>query len=204
MELPVNMITSSNLPGGPSKAKSLGEAAFTTKPIRRTTLIRLLITAIAPAPEISVAEPPESMSSESDGQIASRRVDILVAEDSEDNRFLVKAYLSNRKYDLKFVENGLDALNKFQEQKFDLVLMDILMPVMDGLTATKLMRSFELENERVHTPILALTANALLAHADESRSAGCDIHLSKPISKEQLIAALDNFLQPRPPALQPL
>jgi CheY-like chemotaxis protein len=123
-------------------------------------------------------------------------MDILVAEDSEDNRFLLKAYLTQRKYELKFVENGLDALNTFQTQKFDLVLMDVLMPIMDGLTATKLIRSFEQQNNRAPTPILALTANALLGHSDESRVAGCDLHLSKPISKEQLVAAVDNFLHP--------
>ena len=114
----------------------------------------------------------------------------------------MKAYLGSRKYDVKFVENGLDALNTFQARKFDLVLMDILMPVMDGLTATKLMRSFEKQNNRPPTPILALTANALLGHADESRMAGCDLHLSKPISKEQLVEVVDNFLQPRPSALR--
>jgi PAS domain S-box-containing protein len=196
LQLPVIMITSNNQPGDATKARSLGASAFATKPIRRTELIRLITGAIAPTKESSHAPSPESSSSASTGKAASRKMDILVAEDSEDNRFLLKAYLTQRKYELKFVENGLDALNTFQTQKFDLVLMDVLMPIMDGLTATKLIRSFEQQNNRAPTPILALTANALLGHSDESRVAGCDLHLSKPISKEQLVAAVDNFLHP--------
>jgi PAS domain S-box-containing protein len=196
LQLPVIMITSNNQPGDATKARALGASAFATKPIRRSELIRLITGAIAPTNESSPAPSPGSSSSAASGQPAGRKMDILVAEDSEDNRFLLKAYLTHRKYDLKFVENGLDAVNTFQERKFDLVLMDVLMPVMDGLTATKLIRSFEQENNRAPTPILALTANALLGHSDESRVAGCDLHLSKPISKEQLVAAVDNFLHP--------
>ena len=202
LQLPVIMMTSNNQPGDATKARSLGASAFATKPIRRNELLRLLTAAIVPAREGPGAAPSAMRSAAANVQAAARRMDILIAEDSEDNRFLLKAYLGSRKYDVKFVENGLDALNTFQARKFDLVLMDILMPVMDGLTATKLMRSFEKQNNRPPTPILALTANALLGHADESRMAGCDLHLSKPISKEQLVEVVDNFLQPRPSALR--
>jgi PAS domain S-box-containing protein len=194
LHLPVIMMTSNNQPGDATKARSLGASAFATKPIRRNELLRLLTAAMASLNDNSIAPSAEAASSVANGK-PPRKMEILVAEDSEDNRFLLRAYLAGRKYDVKFVENGLDALNTFQTRKFDLVLMDILMPVMDGLTATRMMRSFEQQNNRPPTPILALTANALLGHADESRDAGCDFHLSKPISKEQLVAAVDNFLQ---------
>jgi len=119
-------------------------------------------------------------------------VKILIAEDSEDNRFLLAAYLKDEPYDVKFVENGQDAVNSFENEEFDLVLMDIQMPVMDGLKATELMRSFERRNTRTPVPIIALTANALVSDLERSRAAGCDGHLSKPITKQRLVTAIDH------------
>jgi CheY-like chemotaxis protein len=80
----------------------------------------------------------------------------------------------------------------FEKEEFDLVLVDIQTPVMDGLKATEAMRAIERQKARARTPILALTADALLGDAERSRAAGCDGHLSKPISKEQLITAIEN------------
>jgi CheY-like chemotaxis protein len=71
--------------------------------------------------------------------------------------------------------------------------MDIQMPVMDGLQATKAIRALERQTSRPRTPVLALTANALLEDVDRSHAAGCDLHLSKPISREKLITAIENF-----------
>jgi CheY-like chemotaxis protein len=121
------------------------------------------------------------------------KVRILVAEDSEDNRFLLGAYLKNQPYALTFVEDGQQALTKFEKETFNLVLMDIQMPVMDGLQATKAIRALERQTSRPRTPVLALTANALLEDVDRSHAAGCDLHLSKPISREKLITAIENF-----------
>jgi signal transduction histidine kinase/ActR/RegA family two-component response regulator len=118
---------------------------------------------------------------------------ILVAEDSDDNRFLVQVYLNDQPYELSFVENGQEALDTFEKEAFDLVLMDIQMPVMDGLIATESIRAFEQRNTRARTPILAFTADALLGDAARSEAAGCDGHIAKPISKEDLINAIENF-----------
>jgi CheY-like chemotaxis protein len=126
-----------------------------------------------------------------------RRTKILVAEDSEDNRFLVEAYLSEHPSELFFAENGLAALHAFEAETFDLVLMDIQMPVMDGLAAARSMRNYERRTGSGRTPILALTANALLGDEEASRAAGCDGHLAKPISKKELISAVQNFRRAR-------
>ena len=118
---------------------------------------------------------------------------ILVADDSEDNRFLVEAYLQDQPYELTFVEDGEQAWKAFLSQPFDLVLMDMQMPVMDGLTATRLIREFEEQNLRPRTPIVALTANALREDIERTRSAGFDSHLSKPISKQRLIEEIESW-----------
>jgi PAS domain S-box-containing protein len=186
--VPIIMSTSNNQPGDATKARALGASAFTVKPIRRAELLRLVLAAIRPD-HPAVTQPPAGTPKTNAGAAGK----ILVAEDSEDNRFLVEVYLGSEGYDLTFVENGQDALDAFEKETFDLVLMDIQMPVMDGLEATELMRALERRNTRTRTPILALTADALLGDAERSHSAGCDGHLAKPISKEDLITAIENF-----------
>jgi signal transduction histidine kinase/DNA-binding NtrC family response regulator len=186
--IPVIMITSNNQTGDATKARALGAVAFAVKPIRRAELLRLVSAAIRPDRKTGpgILAGPTEVNPETLAKI-------LVAEDSEDNRFLVEAYLSDHPYRLKFVENGQQAVTTFEQEEFDLVLMDIQMPVMDGLAATGLMRAFERRNACVRTPILALTADALLGDAERSHAAGCDAHLAKPISQEDLITAIENF-----------
>jgi CheY-like chemotaxis protein len=95
-----------------------------------------------------------------------------------------------------FVDNGEEAVSAFQKEAFGLVLMDVQMPVMDGLKATELIRAFEHEHGRSRTPILALTANAFQSDRELSQAAGCDGHLSKPISKETLVSAVKASVLP--------
>jgi PAS domain S-box-containing protein len=185
-ETPVIMTTSNNQSGDATKAKAMGAAAFAVKPVRRSELLRLISSAVRPAERAEE----KATSANAAVQPPAR---ILVAEDSDDNRFLLEAYLNRQPYALHFVENGKDAVSLFEEHPFDLVLMDVQMPVMDGLEATRQIRAFEQRTDRSATPILALTANALLEDVARSHAAGCDSHLSKPISKEKLIAAIESF-----------
>jgi CheY-like chemotaxis protein len=191
--IPVIMITSNNRSGDATKARALGASAFAVKPIRRAELLRLVSAAIRPELETGTRTLAALQPSGTAKVTAEISAKILVAEDSEDNRFLVEAYLSGQPYRLTFVENGQEAVNTFEAEEFDLVLMDIQMPVMDGLVATGLMRAFERRNARARTPILAVTADALLGDAERSHAAGCDAHLAKPISQEDLITAIENF-----------
>ncbi len=92
-----------------------------------------------------------------------------------------------------FAENGQQAVTLFQTRAFDLVLMDMQMPIMDGLSATRAIRTYEREQEQAHVPILALTANALPSDRQASEDAGCNGHLTKPISKGQLLAAIHQY-----------
>src|SRR5262249_54741600 len=121
-----------------------------------------------------------------------KRGKILVVDDSPDNRMLVGAYLRREPYDLDFAVNGGEALARFMEQDYEIVLMDIQMPEMDGLTATRLIRKWEAENRRVPVPIIALTASALEEDVKRSSAAGCSAHVSKPVKKAVLLEALRN------------
>jgi PAS domain S-box-containing protein len=192
-EIPIIMTTSSNQAGDAAKARALGASAFAIKPVRRAELLRLVSAALCPDRETKPDTAGGIRAGRPTRGAAAGSAKILMAEDSEDNRILVEFYLKTQPYEVMFVENGQQAVDAFEKEEFDLVLVDIQMPVMDGLKATQIMRAFERRNGRARTPILALSAAALIGDAEQSRAAGCDGHLSKPISKEQLITAIENF-----------
>jgi len=118
---------------------------------------------------------------------------ILLAEDNRDNRNLILAYLKKSPHGIEIAENGQIAVDKFISGKYDLVLMDVEMPVMDGLTATKKIREWEKKNSSKPTPVLALTAHALQEHKEKSKEAGCDGHVTKPIKKAVLFEAIEKY-----------
>ena len=115
---------------------------------------------------------------------------ILLADDHPANRKVVEIMMSGLPTELTIVEDGQEALDAFKQGQFDLVLMDMQMPVMDGLTATRGIRAFEGEEGRPRTPVVMLTANALTEHVEAGRNAGADGHLPKPITMESLLSAI--------------
>nr|CRH06081.1 Putative histidine kinase with signal transduction response regulator receiver domain [Candidatus Magnetococcus massalia] len=118
---------------------------------------------------------------------------ILLVDDSEDNRLLAQAFLKSTQHHLIMAENGADAVARFEEESFDLVLMDIQMPVMDGYAATQKIRALEQEANLDPTPIVALTAHAMNEETERILEAGCDFHLSKPIRKKRLLEVIDRY-----------
>jgi len=158
---------------------------YLIKPVRRTELIRAMIAAmngklfyIEAGPSIEAANSPVY-------DVSPLR--ILLAEDSPDNRNLIRAYLRNHPYTLDSAENGQVALTKFMRGSYDLVLMDVNMPVMDGYTAVRKIRQWEYQQGRTLTPIAALTASATQDDVRRSAEAGCTTHVSKPIKKVHLL-----------------
>ena len=115
---------------------------------------------------------------------------VLLAEDHAINRKVVALMLSQVGAELTSVEDGAQALKAFESARFDVVLMDMQMPVMDGLTATRAIRARERLAGLQPTPIFMLTANALGEHVEACRQAGADLHISKPVTSAALLAAL--------------
>ena len=115
---------------------------------------------------------------------------ILLVEDSPDNRTITIAYLQDTPYVTDIAENGAIACEKFGAGHYDLVLMDRQMPVMDGLTATRAIRNWEIANHRIPTPIVALTAAALKGDQEKCLAAGCTAYLTKPIKQDVLLQAI--------------
>ncbi len=115
---------------------------------------------------------------------------ILLAEDSADNCTIAMAYLEGTPYQVEIAETGAIACEMFAAGRYDLVLMDRQMPVMDGLTATRKIRAWEKANDRAPTPIIALTASALKGDREKCMAAGCTAFLTKPIKQEVLLRAI--------------
>ncbi len=122
---------------------------------------------------------------------------ILLAEDSPDNQLLICAYLKNTARALEIAEDGQSAVEKFAPGAFDLVLMDVQMPVIDGFRATRVIREREAREGARRTPILALSAHAMKEAFEQSRAAGCDAHLTKPIQKTTLLQAIAAYCKAR-------
>lgn len=122
---------------------------------------------------------------------------ILVADDVIENQFVIDSFLGGLGHLLTFVDDGQKALEKSANEKFDLVLMDIQMPEMDGLTATRLIRERETALGLDPLPVVALTADASQEDAALSLAAGCNSHLTKPVSMRALRKAVDTFARRR-------
>ena len=133
---------------------------------------------------------PEEVQADMQGEPTSN-VRVLLVEDNPTNRRIVDLILTQLGVKITMAENGLEAVEAFKKQKFDLILMDLQMPVMDGLTATKIIRGIELSEDREITPIIALSANAMSHHIAEARDAGACLHVAKPFTPQKLIETLE-------------
>ncbi|MBI3347487.1 MAG: CHASE2 domain-containing protein [Burkholderiales bacterium] len=123
----------------------------------------------------------------------SRPLVLLLAEDNDVNVLVIEGMLAPLGHRIRRVHDGAEALAALREQAFDLVLMDMLMPGVDGLTATRQWRAVEAAEGRARTPIVALTANAFDTDVQQSLAAGCDAHLTKPLSLAALLQALAKY-----------
>ncbi len=124
-----------------------------------------------------------------------RPLNILLVDDSEDNRKLAQAFLRKMPYRLEHAENGAEAFTKFKSGHYDAILMDIQMPIMDGYEAIQKIRAWETENDRNPAYVIAFTAHAMTEESERIRATGFDVHLTKPIRKKRLLEAIERISQ---------
>ena len=180
------MLTSSSVGQDVARARGLQLGGLIIKPVKRKDLYTALAQILHHLPPMARTEAgPEA---------PTRRRSLLLVEDNADNRLLVKAYLSKEAYEIEEAENGAEAVERCQARRYDLILMDVQMPIMDGHAATRAIRNFELETGRQPVPVLALTAHAVKEEIDKSLAAGCTAHLTKPLKKQTLLDALAKHL----------
>ncbi len=187
----IAMLDSVSLHQQINRIKELDLHAYLTKPIKRSELLHVFSNkAEMPVAHVSSDEQHEPELDETAGE--EKR--ILLVEDNEDNRLLVRTYLKKLPYIIDEAENGKIAVDLYRNNTYNLIIMDVQMPVMDGHEATRVIRVLEAESGRPVTPIIALTAHAIKEEIDKCLTAGCDTHVGKPIKKSTLIGIIEDFI----------
>jgi two-component system, sensor histidine kinase and response regulator len=178
------MITSDNRPGDLAKSKTLGLNSYLVKPVLKNELLEEIYKTIYNIqPDIALQQ--SELIHES-----TVNLNILLVDDNEENRLVIRSFLKSLPWKIDEAKDGREALIMFEQAQYDLILMDMQMPVMDGYTATEEIRKIESVYGKGPTPILALTAYALKEEIDKSYHSGCNGHLSKPVSKNNLIKCI--------------
>ena len=188
------MLTSGEQQGDLARCRDLGISIYLTKPVRhaelRAAILRALRGQTGSLAGTMGASLSESQSLVKTGAMAELR--ILLAEDNLVNQRVAVAILEKAGHQVIVANNGRQALNRWSEQAFDLILMDVQMPEIDGLEATAMIRKRE-EKTAEHIPIIALTAHAMKGDQERCLAAGMDAYLSKPIDARQLIELVSRY-----------
>jgi CheY-like chemotaxis protein len=122
---------------------------------------------------------------------------ILVAEDNSISTKVIRGMLGKLNLQPDTASNGEEALVAMKAQRYDLVLMDCEMPILDGFSATQQLRAWEVGNQRIRTPVVALTAHILAEHKERARQAGMDGHMAKPVELSQLRDLIEHWVAQR-------
>jgi PAS domain S-box-containing protein len=184
------MLTSRHWADDIAHTYDLKLGGYLVKPIRKSDLMETITIALqrAKGNQHPSANPPASLGSRSIEN--NHGLHVLLVEDSPDNQLLVRAYLQQTNHSLDITDNGAAGLEQFKQGRYDIILMDMQMPVMDGYSATKAIRQWEREQNLSPVPIIALTAFALKEEATKMLQAGCTTHITKPVKKATLLEIL--------------
>ena len=186
--------------GDLSRCRELGISAFLTKPVRRAELRAAIVAAIADRSRGHHAEVPAVVAKA--GRVAEERsgsgLRILLTEDNVVNQLVGRGILQKASHSVVIANNGKEALTLLEGQPFDLVVMDVQMPEMDGFEATAAIREKE-KRTGEHIPIIAMTAYAMTGDRERCISAGMDSYITKPINAPALLALVAQYgRQPLP------
>jgi len=190
----IMMLTSAGHRGDGARCQELGVAAYLLKPIRQSEL-REAIARVLGARTQEGAIPLVTRYSLHDARDPATSLRVLVAEDNHVNQLLATRLLEKRGHLVVVTANGLEALAALEKNKYDLVLMDVQMPEMDGIQATTAIREKERKKgDGVHQPVIALTAHVMKGDQERCMAAGMDGYITKPISPRQLDDVLEKYL----------
>lgn len=190
--IPMILLTSAGVSGDAARCLKAGIHGYLIKPIIPKDLLDITLTVLGlqkPLPSRTLIT-----RSIAHGQI--QTLHILIAEDNEINRHFIEQLLRNAGHSTLTARNGSEVLRAYDRENFDLILMDVQMPIMDGFEATHKIRKIE-ETTGTHIPIVALTAHTMKGDDEKCIAAGMDYFLSKPIKPEELFLLLSKFEHPR-------
>jgi len=191
----VLMLTSVHTTEDVARADELGISSYLIKPVRRSALLSVITESLVGSPGFR-EEPVSPLSRATSG----KSLKVLVAEDNPVNRKLAASILQRAGHDAILVTNGKEAVEAVTRERFDVVLMDVQMPVMGGFEATRLIREAEASSGR-RTPIIAVTAHAMKGDREDCFAAGMDGFAPKPIQSAKLLEMLDRLGSESTPAV---
>jgi CheY-like chemotaxis protein/HPt (histidine-containing phosphotransfer) domain-containing protein len=183
------MMLSSAMPAGTAeRCGALGIAGWLTKPVTQSELLDAILNAVSRDSNGGISD--DSRAGVAEAAAAGPCLHILVAEDNPVNRAVATGILRKQGHLLVHAANGREAVEAFSDGSFDLILMDVQMPEMDGFEATRRIRELE-ETSGDHTKIVAMTAHAMAGDRERCLAAGMDDYVSKPLRKEDLLRVLE-------------
>jgi CheY-like chemotaxis protein len=185
----IMMLTSAGQRGDAKRCREIGVAAYLTKPVRREELLDAILTALGTTP-IKEAKP--ALVTRHSLRENRNHLRILLAEDNAVNQLLATRLLERRGHSVTVAGNGKEALVALEKGSFDLVLMDVQMPEMDGFEATAAIRERE-KHIGNHLPVIAMTAHAMKGDRERCLAAGMDDYITKPIRPEELAEMLVHY-----------
>ncbi len=194
----IMMLTSAGQRGDAARCRKLGIAAYLIKPIRQSELLEAILLALG---EVHPERVPSPLITRHTLREARRKFRVLLAEDNPVNQTLAVRLLEKRGHAVVVAANGREALEALRQQEFDVVLMDVQMPEMDGFEATAMIRAEEKRTGR-HMPVIAMTAHAMKGDRERCLEAGMDDYVSKPINPEQLFDTLERLVADPAPGVE--
>jgi PAS domain S-box-containing protein len=187
----IMMLSSRDRTADAGRCRELGVALYLQKPIKQSELLNAILTALGASP---VRESPTRFRETVHTPVHPRKLRVLLAEDNEVNRELAVTLLCKREHSVEVTTNGKDAIDALGREKFDVVLMDVQMPELDGLAATVAIRQAEQGTGR-HIPIIAMTAHAMKGDREKCLDAGMDAYVSKPLRPQELFQAIADVVR---------
>jgi two-component system, sensor histidine kinase and response regulator len=188
----IMMLSSADQIGDAARCRQLGITSYLTKPVKQSDLLNAILTTLGPTPR---APAMPAATSAPASRSHTRGLRILVAEDNPVNQHMAVRLLQKRGHAVVIAENGRKALEAYERDAFDVIVMDVQMPEMSGLEATAAIRERERTTE-AHIPIVGLTAHAMKGDRERCLEAGMDGYLSKPLRAQELFDMLEGLPAP--------
>lgn len=193
-ETPLLILTSVDQPGDARKFREIGVEGYLVKPARSSLLMSTIRQIIGAKTAATTDAADREAPAAEEAPIAVDRLRILVAEDNEVNQLVIRHMLPARQFQVTIAGDGREAVEAFESARFDVILMDVSMPVMDGFEAARAIRAIECAQSRERTPIVCLTAHVMASDIEQSLDAGMDDFLAKPISQDKLMKVIARCL----------
>ncbi len=185
------MLTFIGQRGDVARLKAIGFSAYLTKPIKQSLLYDCLVTVISAPSDASKELTKPFITRHTLAEDRKRKIRILVVEDDQVNKMVALRILEKLGYGADAVSHGEEALVALERTPYDLVLMEVQLPVMDGFETTRMIRDSKSRVQNPDVPIIAMTAHAMKGDRERCLEAGMDDYVSKPVQPQELVEAIE-------------